>query len=145
MRLAVTDPLGYGSRMFGLGMGELLVILAVALLVLGPKRLPEIATGLGKAIRDFRRATRDLQDQIEVDESVRKPIAELRAALRDEPLPPPRVVIGPPASTVPVLSDKIGNAAPLFAAPPAIVSDSRGNVAADAVEKDVSDKKDSAA
>src|SRR5436190_1693447 len=44
--------------MFGLGMGELLVIFVVALLVLGPKRLPDVATGLGKAIRDFRRATR---------------------------------------------------------------------------------------
>jgi len=68
-------------------MTELLVILAVALLVLGPKRLPELASGLGKAIREFRKATRDLTDQIEVDESVRKPIAELKAALRDEPPP----------------------------------------------------------
>ncbi len=69
-------------------MGELLVILAVALLFLGPKRLPDLASGIGKAIREFRKATRDLSDQIEVDESVRKPIAELKAALRDEPLPP---------------------------------------------------------
>ena len=57
-------------------MGELIVILAIALIFLGPKRLPELATGLGKAIRQFRKATRDLSDQIEVDESVRKPIAE---------------------------------------------------------------------
>lgn len=68
-------------------MGELLVILAVALLVFGPKRLPDLASGLGKAIREFRRATRDLQAQIEVDDSVRRPIHELRAALRDEPPP----------------------------------------------------------
>lgn len=68
-------------------MGELLVILAVALLVFGPKRLPDLATGLGKAIREFRRATRDLQSQIEIDDSVRRPIHELRAALRDEPPP----------------------------------------------------------
>jgi TatA/E family protein of Tat protein translocase len=38
--------------MFGLGMGELIVILVVALIVLGPKRLPDLATGLGKAIRE---------------------------------------------------------------------------------------------
>lgn len=73
--------------MFGLGMGELLVILAVALLVLGPRRLPDLASGLGKAIRQFRRASRDLQDHMEIDETVRRPIEELRAALRDEPSP----------------------------------------------------------
>ncbi len=75
--------------MFGMGMGELLVILGIALLVLGPKRLPELASGLGKAIREFRKASRDLSDQIEVDESVRQPIMELKAALRDEPPPAP--------------------------------------------------------
>ena len=49
--------------MFGLGMGELLVILVIALLVLGPKKLPDVATTLGKAIRQFRKATQDLTDQ----------------------------------------------------------------------------------
>ena len=89
--------------MFGLGMSELLVILAVALLVLGPKRLPELASSLGKMIREFRRATRDLGEQIEIDESVRKPFLELKTALRDEPPPyepppyePPPPVAGPP-------------------------------------------------
>jgi len=73
--------------MFGLGPTELIVILIVALLFLGPKRLPDLASGLGKAIRSFRKATRDLSDQIEVDESVRKPFLELKTALRDEPPP----------------------------------------------------------
>lgn len=75
--------------MFGMGMTELLVVLAVALLVLGPKRLPELASSLGKMIREFRKATRDLTDQMEIDESIRKPVAELRAALRDDPPPAP--------------------------------------------------------
>jgi TatA/E family protein of Tat protein translocase len=73
--------------MFGMGTTELLVLLVVALLVLGPKKLPELASGLGKAIRSFRKATRDLTDQIEVDETVRKPFLELKSALRDEPPP----------------------------------------------------------
>jgi len=73
--------------MFGLGMGELLVILAIALIFLGPKRLPDLASTLGKAIRGFRKATSDLQDQLEVDESVKAPLRELKAALRDEPAP----------------------------------------------------------
>ena len=68
-------------------MGELLVILVIALLFLGPKKLPDVATTLGKAIRSFRKATQDLQDQLQVDDEVKRPLAELKAALRDEPAP----------------------------------------------------------
>ena len=74
--------------MFGLGMGELIVILAIALIFLGPKRLPDVATSLGKAIRSFRKATRDLTDQLEIDDEVKAPLRELQSALRDEPPPP---------------------------------------------------------
>ncbi|MCS6912954.1 MAG: twin-arginine translocase TatA/TatE family subunit [Myxococcales bacterium] len=73
--------------MFGLGPMELAVILVLALLVMGPKRIPELASNLGRAIRSFRRATRELRDQIEIDEEVRRPFEELRSALRDEPPP----------------------------------------------------------
>lgn len=73
--------------MFGLGMGELLVILAIALIFLGPKRLPDVATSLGKAIRSFRKATRDLSSQLEIDDEVKQPLRELQSALRDEPAP----------------------------------------------------------
>ena len=76
--------------MFNLGMGELLIILVIALLVLGPQRLPAVASGLGKAIRDFRKATRDLQSHIDADETVSKPLQELRSALRDDPPAAPR-------------------------------------------------------
>jgi TatA/E family protein of Tat protein translocase len=48
--------------MFGVGWTEILVILVVALLVLGPNKLPEIAKGLGKGIRDFRKAMTSLDD-----------------------------------------------------------------------------------
>ena len=73
--------------MFGLGMGELLVILLIALLFLGPKKLPDLASTLGKAIRQFRKATSELTDQLQVDDEVKRPLQELRAALRDEPEP----------------------------------------------------------
>jgi sec-independent protein translocase protein TatA len=42
--------------MFGFGIQELLVILVIALVVFGPSKLPQIGSGLGKAIRDFRKS-----------------------------------------------------------------------------------------
>lgn len=59
--------------MFGIGMPELLLILAVALIVLGPKKLPELARALGKGMAEFRRATDELKDEFrkmehEIDE-----------------------------------------------------------------------------
>lgn len=85
--------------MFGLGPGELIIILIVALVVLGPKRLPDMASGLGKAIRDFKRATGDIQSQLEIDETVAKPLKELRSAL-NEPIQMPvvRSVASPAAN-----------------------------------------------
>jgi sec-independent protein translocase protein TatA len=41
--------------MFGLGLQELLVILVIALVIFGPTKLPQIGSGLGKAIRDFKK------------------------------------------------------------------------------------------
>ena len=73
--------------MFNLGMGEIMIILVIALIFLGPTRLPDVATTLGKAIRQFRRATNDLSDQLHIDDEIRRPMQELKAALRDEPAP----------------------------------------------------------
>lgn len=67
--------------MFGIGMPELLVILGLALIILGPKKLPEIARGLGKAMREFRRATNDIKEQFE-DET--RDLRDVTESLRDE-------------------------------------------------------------
>ncbi len=50
-----------------LGMPELLFILVLALLVFGPKRLPQVGRTLGKGLREFRRATNDLKRSVEVE------------------------------------------------------------------------------
>jgi sec-independent protein translocase protein TatA len=51
--------------MFGLGMGEMLVILVIVLIIFGAGRLPELGEGLGKGIRNFRKATGE-PDSIDV-------------------------------------------------------------------------------
>ncbi len=56
--------------MFGIGMPELMLILALALIVLGPKKLPDIAKALGRGLAEFKRATEDLKSQIEVESRV---------------------------------------------------------------------------
>ncbi len=61
-------------------MQEILVILVLALIFLGPKKLPELASGIGKAIREVRKATADIKSEIELDDVIRKPLEELREA-----------------------------------------------------------------
>ena len=53
--------------MFGIGFPELVVILAVALIVLGPQRLPEVARMLGRAYGQLRRASEEFQNTIRQD------------------------------------------------------------------------------
>ena len=53
--------------MFGMGHWEILIIFLVILLIFGAKRIPEMAQGLGKGIREFRRAMRDVQEEIDVN------------------------------------------------------------------------------
>ena len=51
--------------MFGLGMQELVIILVIVLVLFGAKRLPELASGMGKAIKNFKKATNE-PDEIDV-------------------------------------------------------------------------------
>jgi sec-independent protein translocase protein TatB len=51
--------------MLNIGAGEMVLILVVALLVLGPTRLPELARGIGKFVREFRRQTDDVRSMVE--------------------------------------------------------------------------------
>ena len=84
--------------MFNIGMPELLVILTVALIVLGPKRLPEIAKGLGKAMAEFRKATSGISAELENARAM----LEEEARKASEPPPVPNK-IAPPAGVEPKL------------------------------------------
>lgn len=50
--------------MFGLGVTEIAIILFIALIFIGPKKLPELAKGLGKGIREFQNAAKGIQESI---------------------------------------------------------------------------------
>ncbi len=51
---------------FGLGIGELVLIFLVILLLFGAKRLPDMAKGLGKGIREFKKSVKDTTDELKV-------------------------------------------------------------------------------
>jgi len=53
--------------MLGIGMQEILIILVVALIVIGPKRLPDLAKTLGRGFAEFRKAADDLQETVRLD------------------------------------------------------------------------------
>jgi Tat protein translocase TatB subunit len=76
------------DAMLNVGMPELALILVVALVVLGPKQLPEIARMLGKAMAEFRKATSGLNQELENARAM----LEEEARKASEPSPPPRVV-----------------------------------------------------
>ena len=63
----------------GVGMPELLVVMVIVMIVFGGKKLPEIGSGLGKAIQGFRKATNEpmesLRDAVEVEEKASPPHA----------------------------------------------------------------------
>lgn len=59
--------------MFGLGMQELIIILIIALLVFGANKLPEIGRGLGRGIREFRKASTELSGSLEEEEPDESP------------------------------------------------------------------------
>jgi len=74
--------------MFGMGGTEILVILIVALLFLGPDKLPEAASKISKGIRDIKKQSRVLQQTIEEDEHIGGALRDLKSALRGEYEPP---------------------------------------------------------
>jgi len=88
--------------MFGIGMPELLLILGLALIVLGPKKLPELAKALGKGLAEFRRATDELKDEFrqmerEVEDSAQAAAShEPEKNILSESAPAPADVIPEP-------------------------------------------------
>ena len=68
--------------MFGIGFPELIVILVVALIVVGPSKLPDLARALGRGYAEFKRATDELKQTFDQDETIRGLKNEFRDAQR---------------------------------------------------------------
>ena len=73
---------------------ELVIILVIALLILGPGKLPDVGSALGKSIREFRKASSDLGDSVKVDTSPLPPPSQ-------EAPPAPAPAVAAPAADLP--------------------------------------------
>jgi len=87
--------------MFGIGMPELLVILVVALVVLGPNRLPELARTLGKAMAEFRRQSTDIMDEFQNQVRLEEDTTRRAKAKPPTPTPTPTASGGTPPPSSP--------------------------------------------
>lgn len=94
--------------MFGIGVSELMVILVIALVVLGPSKLPEVAKLLGKGLAEFRRATADVTAELRsAQQSIDMEARNVMRAAESKPPPrkkAPAAEANPPAPAEPVHS-----------------------------------------
>jgi Tat protein translocase TatB subunit len=88
---------------FGIGGSEILVILVIAMLFLGPDKLPDAAKQISKVVRDLKKHSRVLQQTVENDEHIGGAIRDLKSALRGDeiqPRPPIRKPIDKPVNKI---------------------------------------------
>lgn len=104
--------------MLGLGVGEVIIILVVALVVLGPTKLPQVARQVGKGLREFRRHASDLQNTFDevAREAEREEIERERKAAVAAQTPAPLPVGARPPEHLPVGADNPNG--PPHAGPP---------------------------
>ncbi len=67
-----------------LGFGEILVILFIILLLFGAKRLPELAKGLGRGLREFKQATSEIQEEIKSATNLDEPVNKVESKPAEE-------------------------------------------------------------
>ncbi|WP_163998143.1 Sec-independent protein translocase subunit TatA/TatB [Pyxidicoccus caerfyrddinensis] len=104
--------------MFNIGAGEMVLIAVAALLILGPKRLPELARGLGKFMREFRRQTDEVRNVVErefysMDQDIAAPTPPVRPGTPFANTPPPSSVALPEAPLFPPDAALAGTESPV--------------------------------
>ncbi|MFH2064474.1 MAG: twin-arginine translocase TatA/TatE family subunit [Pseudomonadota bacterium] len=83
--------------MFGIGMPEMILIMAIALIVIGPKKLPDLAKSLGKAFGEFKKATSELKESFDVNDNLNKvkhSFHEMNDDVKGALLPDPKELSG---------------------------------------------------
>jgi len=86
------DSMNAILAVFGLGGGELILVLGAVLILFGAKKIPEFAKGLGQGMKEFKKASREVTE-------------ELEHAMSETPPPPAPRKIAPPANTEPVSAE----------------------------------------
>ena len=109
-------PCYMDPAMFGLSFGEIVIIAVLALLLLGPERLPDAARTLGKSLRELRKATEDMKDQIEHRALLGR--ARRSHAPRSSRPSPPRRCQGPRGRRPPRRPDNVPGLEAALAEPP---------------------------
>jgi len=84
-----------------IGAPELIVILIIALVIIGPGRLPDVGAALGKSIREFRKASSDMADATRIDATTATPPPPVAAATPPPVAAAPAPAPQPPAATEP--------------------------------------------
>jgi sec-independent protein translocase protein TatB len=106
--------------MFGIGMQELVLILVIALIILGPKNLPDVAKSLAKALNEFKRATGDIKESLGVDQNSLNSVKKSFDVMNDTP--PAAASAAPGPSEVKPPSPSPEEAAPKTPEPPRATS-----------------------
>jgi len=100
---------------------ELVIILVIALLILGPGKLPDVGASLGKSIREFRKASSDVQEAVDVKVDA-SPLPPAPAPVAAEPSPVAQAVAGD-AATAPASPPPAGTPAAPASTPSASSAD----------------------